>query len=127
MESHPASASEVNGRDVEATFYKLLGSFQDEHHKMLQDIKKDTFDASLGQQIGITSDGNVGILIVVNQITAKMILDAMKGVVDHKCEAGNEAVISYMMYTAALLQGILPKMDCEIQKQRFFEHGETDA
>lgn len=122
MESHPASAS---GDDVEATFYRLLGTFQDDHAKMLQDIKKDTFDASLGQQVGITSDGNVGILMVVNQPTAKMVLDAMHGVMDHKCEAGMETVIGYMLYTASLLQGLLPQLDCEVQQTQFFKHGET--
>ena len=121
MESPSASGSDS---DVEAAFYRILASIQDDTTQMLQSVKRDMFDATIGQQAGITTDGNVALMIVVNQPTAKMVLDAMRAVVDHKCQAGMDTVVSYMMYTASLLQGVLPQMNCEVQSTSFFPHEE---
>ena len=126
MSTHENTES-PDDEDVEAAFYRLLAMMQDDAAKMLLDIRKDTFDASSGMQIGITSDGNVAILLVVNPHTTKMVHDAFEGVVDHNCKAGSDTIFGFHMYTHALIKSIIPRLPCAIQETKFFTHGDTEG
>ena len=124
MESNLASASEP---DWEAEFYAILAHNQADVDDIVQTIKKDTFDASKGQQVGLTADGNVGMLLVVNQQSAKMLVDAWEGVMDHACEAGIDTIMQFFYYQGLLLSELVPFLDPVVQATKFFEHPEYDG
>lgn len=119
-----STLSDASEPDYEAEFYKILGRMQDDVDAMTVRLKKDTFDATGGPQVGITAQGNVGILMVVNQASAKMLYDAWQALLDHECEAGLQSILEYFWYQGLLLENLLPHLDAEVQQMEFFTHGE---
>lgn len=122
--SNLASASD--DPDWEAEFYAIMAHNQADVDDIVTTIKKDTFDASMGQQVGITADGNVGMLLVVNQRSAKMLVDAWHGVMDHGCEAGIATIMQFFYYQGLLLSDLVPSLDPAVQATTFFEHAPQD-
>lgn len=121
MGSNPADGNEP---DWEAKFYDLLARNKDDVDAIVQTVRKDLFDASQGQQVGLTADGNVGLLMVLNQQSAKMLVDAWESVIDHACEAGIDTIMHFFYYQGLLLKDLVPLLDPEVQATEFFKHGE---
>lgn len=109
--------------DYEGEFYKILATIpKQEMVGMMSDLKKDTFDASRGPQIGWTADGNVAILTVFTEGTGKMVMDAFKAFMDHECPAANDALVNWTMHQAMLLEMFSHQFSPEIAAQTFFKH-----
>jgi len=113
-----------NEPDWEAKFYDLLAHNKADVDDIVRTVRKDLFDASLGQQVGLTADGNVGLLMVLNQQSAKMLVDAWESVIDHACEAGIDTIMHFFYYQGLLLKDLVPLLDPEVQATEFFKHGE---
>lgn len=121
MGSNPANGNEP---DWEAKFYDLLAHNKPDVDDIVRTVRKDLFDASQGQQVGLTADGNVGLLMVLNQQSAKMLVDAWESVIDHACEAGIDTIMHFFYYQGLLLSELVPLLDPEVQATEFFKHGE---
>lgn len=113
-----------NEPDWEAKFYDLLARNKGDVDDIVRTVRKDLFDASQGQQVGLTADGNVGLLMVLNQQSAKMLVDAWESVIDHACEAGIDTIMHFFYYQGLLLKDLVPLLDPEVQATEFFKHGE---
>lgn len=121
MGSNLASTDEP---DWEGEFYAILAHNKAAVDDIVQTVRKDLFDASQGQQVGLTADGNVGLLMVLNQQSAKMLVDAWESVIDHACEAGIDTIMHFFYYQGLLLKDLVPLLDPEVQATEFFKHGE---
>lgn len=110
-------------RDWEGDFYKQMATVPStEMTRLMMDLRKDTFDASIGPSIGRTADDNVGMLLVFTDGTGKMLLDAWMSWHDHKCEAALAAMMGWLVHQMMLLEMFAPAFPQAVRDAEFFTH-----
>lgn len=109
--------------DYEAAFYGIAAANTDVTQAGV-DTRRDLFDAREGQQVGITSDGLVGMMLVLTPASAKMLVEAFDGYVEHACEAGHDMLMSIAMIQNTLLSGLLdiPQFPADVRDTTYFRH-----
>jgi hypothetical protein len=112
--------------DYEREFYGIMAQDEDDVKKIALAIKKDTFDASEGLQIGVDARGNVAMMIVASPGTTKMMVDAWEDYHDHECEPAHTALMTFMQQCVGLMAMIQPALGEEVAQRKFFEHGSSD-
>ena len=118
---------EDDGRDWEAEFYQVMAGIEPDAKAMMLRIRKDTFDASKGPSIGITAAGDVGLMTVMSQPTAMLLMEAWEAYGEHGCESARQALMGFLMQQILLMNMLAPRLDESTKGMTFFEHGPADG
>lgn len=95
--------------DWEGEFYKQMATIpHTEMERLMMDLRKDTFDASIGPSIGRTAEGHIGIMLVTTDVVGKTLLDAWMAYHDHECPEALKALMTWLVHQMALLEMFAP-------------------
>ena len=111
-------------QDWEAEFYKTLVGTDWAETDTATTVGKDLFDSLQGSQIGLNSDGNVALMMVIEPHSVDMLIQAWNAVVDHGCTEAEEALMLWMMPQMMLFNLAAPKL--KTKHHNYFPHDDED-
>lgn len=109
--------------DWEGNFYKAMALIpKADIGRMVSNVKKDTFDASIGPSIGYNSDGDIALMLVFTESTGKMLLEAWDALADHSCHAAELALMGWVVHQMILLELFSPSFTADGETEPYFVH-----
>lgn len=103
-ESVSGEQLEADFRDFEQEFYSLMAEHPELHTAAVADVSRDFFDGAEGDQAGIMSDGNVGVLFTCSQKGAVLLAGTIEHWVDHGCPEAIQLALYVLTRLGAQLQ-----------------------
>ena len=108
-ESNESVSPGVDSRDYESEFYTLLGG-QNHQWPRVEDVERDFFDGTLGDQSGLMGDGNVGVLLAMSQRGAVLLAGAFDHWVNHGCQEAIQLAMYLLQRVGEQLKPVLSEL-----------------